>query len=287
MGYYMFDDEDADFILRSSHPKVDFRVHRAIVAVASPPLAGMLGIPQPSHDESSRSTPKETPYVEVSEDSTTLRTLLQLIYPIADRPTANTFSTIDDLISVFESAFKYDVDAAIVQLRMILIAPKWLESSPLRVYAVAMRWDLEDEAKVASKYTLRECLYDSPLLRDFNHTSGYALQRLVALHRTRSTAASELLTAAVVPSSSCRYCGATPPPWIVEWKRRAKEEMSSRPTTEVVFSLKFFGEIWSSAVISTDCKNGRDCENYKLWTPSIGAFFNQLKAKIDALPATI
>jgi hypothetical protein len=51
--------------------------------------------------------------------------------------------------------------------------------------------------------------------------------------------------------------------------------------------LKFFGEIWSSAVISTNCSNGINCENYRLWTPSIATFFNQLKARVDALSATI
>lgn len=304
----MFDDENADFILRAtgSRPQTDFRVHRAIIAVASPPLATMLALPQPPPppDTSTSLSPKTTstvekttptvektiPTVEVSETASVLQTLLQLIYPIADSPTPDTFRTIDELISVLEAAYKYDVDAAIVRLKIILISPKWLESSPLRVYAVTMRWDMEEEAKIASTHTLRESLGGIPLLNDFRHTSGLAFQRLASLHWSRSMAAQALVDNAGINSTTpCTSCGISigSVRWFMEWKVKAKEELALRPTTHVVFSLQFLGPIWAvTANPHSSCPNTL-CERNKIWSPALGTCFNTLKEKIDALSSTI
>jgi len=289
MAAYMFDDEDADFILRSSRPQTDFRVHRAIISIASPPLGAMLALPQPPCENPSPPTPALIPVVEVSESATTLRLLLQLIYPVAETPTPETFTTIDDLVSVFEAAYKYDVDGAIARLKMILVSPKWLESSPLRVYAIAMRWDMEEEAKIASKHTLREDLFGSPILKDFRHTSGLAFQRLALLHRSRSKAAQALVETATMPFNPCSSCrtNANPLQWFAEWKVEAKKELSLRPTTQVIFSLQFLGPIWAVPLNPTHICPSNICERNRTWSTASGTSFDALKAKIDALPSTI
>jgi len=284
----MFDAEDADFILRPTPPQIEFRVHRIILSVASSPFEAMLALPQPSSGATSELSTQPLPVVDVSENASTFRILLQMIYPTADVPTANTFRTIDELVSAFEAAFKYDVDAAIEHLRAILVSPKWLESVPLRVYAVAMRWNLEEEAKIASRYTLQESLLDSPPLPDFMHTSGYAFQRLVALHRTRSIAAQTIVESAVAPGQNCRSCSSSPAPWLPEWKNKAKEELALRPTTQVIFSLKFLGDTWAAVPPSNvSCNDMRNCERFKLWTPPLAALFESLETRIDRLAATI
>lgn len=298
MATYTFDDENADFILRAtgSRPQIDFRVHRAIIAVASPPLAAMLALPQPPSDTSTSTTAKPapavektTPTVEVSESASTLSILLQLIYPIPDPPTPETFPAIDDFISVLEAAYKYDIDGAISRLKTILISQKWLESSPLRVYAVAMRWDMEEEAKIASKYTLCKDLFGYPLLADFRHTSGLAFQRLALLHRSRSIAARTLIENATMPFTSCSSCrsNTSEVQWFIEWKAKAVEEVEVRPTTQLVFSLQFLGQIWALPPNPQNICSTANCERNKTWSAPVGVFFEKLKGKIDALASTI
>lgn len=68
----------ADVILRSSGPKVvEFRVHKAILSIASPVFEDMFSLPQPV-------TEKALPVCDVSEDAITVEALLRLVYPVEE-----------------------------------------------------------------------------------------------------------------------------------------------------------------------------------------------------------
>ena len=68
----------ADIILRSGGPKaVEFRAHRAILAIASPVFELMFSLPQPG-------TEKSLPVCDLSEDAKTVDGLLRLIYPVEE-----------------------------------------------------------------------------------------------------------------------------------------------------------------------------------------------------------
>jgi hypothetical protein len=67
---------DANLILRSSD-HVDFRVHKPILAMASPFFKNRLSLPQPIDSESDDGLP----VVQLSEDSELLTSLVSILYP--------------------------------------------------------------------------------------------------------------------------------------------------------------------------------------------------------------
>ncbi|KAI0269677.1 hypothetical protein BGY98DRAFT_1068191, partial [Russula aff. rugulosa BPL654] len=72
-----FDVPDANLIIRSSD-LVNFRVHKPVLAMASPVFTDLFSLPQPSDDESVDGLP----VVQLSEDSDLLKTLVSMLYPL-------------------------------------------------------------------------------------------------------------------------------------------------------------------------------------------------------------
>jgi len=73
-----FDDvPDANLIIRSSD-LIDFRVHKPVLAMASPFFKVLLSLPQPSDSPSIDGLP----VVQLYEDSELLNTLVSMLYPI-------------------------------------------------------------------------------------------------------------------------------------------------------------------------------------------------------------
>ena len=68
---------DANIIIRSSD-LVDFRVHKSVLAMASPFFRDLLSLPQPFDSESVDGLP----VIELSEDSELLNSLISLFYPV-------------------------------------------------------------------------------------------------------------------------------------------------------------------------------------------------------------
>ena len=72
-----FDIPDANFIIRSSD-NVNFRVHKSVLALASPFFKDLLSLPQPSDGE----TFDGLPIVQLSETSELLSSLVSMFYPV-------------------------------------------------------------------------------------------------------------------------------------------------------------------------------------------------------------
>jgi hypothetical protein len=68
---------DADLIIRSSD-LVNFRVHKSVLALASPFFKDLLSLPQPSESESVDGIP----VVQLPECSELLNCLVSMIYPV-------------------------------------------------------------------------------------------------------------------------------------------------------------------------------------------------------------
>ena len=184
MSSTYFSSPDADLVLRSGDPSpVDFHVHRCVLATASPFFRDMLSLPQAPSEK------VEVPVVPVSENYRTLEGLLRFVYPMPDPPV----ETLDEISSLLGAATKYDMTAAIDVLRRLLVAPQYVQASPTRVYAIASRYDLEEEAKIASRHTLGIDVLNCPLHEDLKYITAYAYHRLLNLHKRRAEAALELL----------------------------------------------------------------------------------------------
>lgn len=266
-----FDYPDADLILCSSSPDaVQFRVHKCVLAASSVFFEHMFSLPQGPAEGAS------LPVVDVAESAHTLENLLRLIYPVP-RPNID---SLDELVVVLEAATKYELAAAIEHLRILLVQPQHVLSDPLRVYAIACRFELEEESKIASRHTLQIKVTECPLSEDLKYISAYQYHRLLDLHRRRAVAAVELLV--YENEVKCMMCNGThygdfyPPKWWKNWEARAKTELHERPATDVIFSWAFLAE---SANAGCERCGGSIMDAH--W------FLEKLKNKIDALPSTI
>ncbi|RDB20048.1 hypothetical protein Hypma_012998 [Hypsizygus marmoreus] len=273
MGVQVFDAPDADIVLISCEEQdpTQFRVHRCILSAASPFFHDMFTLPQNETEQRSPSN------ILVTETRDTLHTLLEFVYPV-ENPV---ISSLDELVPILGAAIKYDFTAVIGSLRKLLVSPQFARGEPTRVYAIASRFDLEEEAQIASKYTLSINVLDAPLSEDLKYITAFSYHRLLDLHRRRVRAAIDMLK--LPQDIKCMQCNGSTfsvyatPKWWYEFERRAREELSVRPTTDVIFGMEFLAQV----AIAAGCPRcaGSVLDSWK--------FLEDLKRRIDELPATI
>jgi hypothetical protein len=275
-GLYEFTAPDADVVLVSHPDATEFRVHRCILAAASPLFRDMFTLPQPP--SSPRST-DNLPVIPVTENRTILDNLLRFVYPTPDPP----ISTLDELSSLIGAAVKYDFNAVVTTLSTLLVSPTFVEPSPTRAYAIACRYELEEAAKQASRCTLIVDILDKGCPpEDLKNITALSYHRLLEFHRGRSRAAQDLLKVNN-DLKKCVQCNGSglgvflPPKWWKEFAHCAKEELRIRPTTDVIFQMEFLAR----AAFAAGCLRCFECllESHK--------FLTDMKDKIDELPATI
>ncbi|KAJ7117845.1 hypothetical protein C8R44DRAFT_708179 [Mycena epipterygia] len=181
-----FNDVAADIIVRSSTDNVDFRVHKAFLAIASPVFRDMLSLPQPGDiqtDASGVHMKDGLHIVPVDEDKATLGTLLRMCYPawmLLD--CEQLFPTTEILLAVFVAARKYAMDGIERQVRAELVAPRFIDPNPLRIYALAVQHGLFDEAKICAKYTLRTPVLGRDYIAELESITAGAYHRLQEYH---------------------------------------------------------------------------------------------------------
>ncbi|KAI0722289.1 hypothetical protein C8T65DRAFT_628864 [Cerioporus squamosus] len=265
---------DADLVLRSNASdkgseddsiSINFHVHRCVLSAASPFFEALLSLPQPRAEN------------ESGIPGPILETILGYIYPLPDPR----IDTLDELAQVLEVARKYDFTSVSDHLRRSLVAARFLEACPLRVYAIASRYDFDEEANIASKATLAAGLDNMPLHDDLKSMSGFAYHCLLQLHQRRARDATALLE--LPDDVRCMSCNGRrdtvnqPPRWWAHYKEAAREELLARPTSDVVCSLSFL----QRAALASGCERCAGSILSSSW------FFDQLRRRIDALPATV
>ena len=268
---HRFDSPDADIILQTIDHN-EFYVHSSILAAASPFFHDMFTLPQGNIEK------RPIAEILVSELSDVLDTLLRLVYPIPDP----TISSLEELALILEAAIKYDFATAITFLRRHLIStPHFLQMSPIRVYALACRYGLDEEMKIASRYTLSIDMLDAPPLDDLKYITGYSYHRLLNFHRQQSKAAQNLIQ--ILSTIKCMQCNGSvytlhgSPKWWFEFEKAAKAELAMRPTTDVIFGMEFLFNVAKEA----------DCSRCPESVLDSWKFLRDLKESIDALPATL
>jgi len=136
-----FDNAQADFVLRSSNKvPVDFRVSKAILAVASPVFADMFNIPSQE--------PRDNTPVTVSEDSEALDLSLRHIYPVRSPKVTH----IRQVRKLAEFADKYQVEALEEVVATLLVDT--IDSDPVGVYVIAVTYGYKEIGKVAARASL-------------------------------------------------------------------------------------------------------------------------------------
>ena len=262
MVLYDFQAPDADATLRSSDEK-EFHVHKIILSLASPVFRGMFGLPQPTG-----SLP-QIPIVDVTESSDILQPFIQYLYPCSPPkvPDVTMWS------ALYIVADKYQAEGVMDSLRNIL--PKFLETSPLRVYALASRWGLEEEARTASTRTLALDILRDFAREDAELMGGAACHKLFLLHLNRREAVQTFIVRHPRPTSpigtTCP-CPATP---LVNFILTLCHRVGTRP-------LVTLGEVHEVANRQAWPKNcGRKC---RFSHGSMNKYFRSLARGISELP---
>jgi hypothetical protein len=169
-----FDVQHADIILRSTD-NVDFKTFKCLLSFASPFFEAMFSLPQHSSNDEIKDG---LPVVQVPECSEALRTLLLFCHPGC----APVLPDLRQFPTILGPAIKYDMQGVVARIRSMLIAPQFIEKEPLRVFAIATRFNLDDEAILAAKQTLNFPFFPRKYELELEDITAGALHRLQTYH---------------------------------------------------------------------------------------------------------
>jgi hypothetical protein len=165
----------------------------------------MFRLPQVAQGDNSNEMRDGLPVVEVTEEKKTLEILLSMSYPMA---AANppVVDALEEAVSLLEAAIKYDFVKAEKKAREWLIAPQILEEDPVRVYMIACRYRLKDEAMVAARSTLGWPIFDRPDEPELEHVTGAQLCRLFRYNQACQAAMKRVIEDMSPQFPCCRVC---------------------------------------------------------------------------------
>lgn len=182
-----FDSPQADVIIRSSD-NVDFRVIKLFLSFASPFFRDMFALPQMPEGENSNEMSDGLPLITVTETSKTLESLFLLCYPVTtvDPPV---LELLEDVHALLDAATKYSVEGVERRVKQWLVAPRFLCTDPVRVFAIACRYKLQEEAIAAAKASFRQPLLRRPYGAELELITGGQLYQLLHYHERCMAAA--------------------------------------------------------------------------------------------------
>ncbi|KAK7685109.1 hypothetical protein QCA50_011948 [Cerrena zonata] len=117
----------------------------------------------------------------VPESDATMETILRFVCPVDDP----VLQDMDDVSDVLTASLKYNIPYVTTKIRQILVSPRFMSEEPVRVYAIARRYGLNEEANIAARHSLRFPM-NWPAYEEFEHISGKMYHELVALHQNTS-----------------------------------------------------------------------------------------------------
>ena len=304
----MFASLDADVTLRSTQGTL-YRVDSMVLRATSELFDTMFSLPQPYRDPSS--SPFSEP-LDVYEDDFVVECLLRIIHGFSI-PEWQSLCSLNEVLHVAE---KWDTPGPISALRQQFgAASRFVKEDPLRCYAIAKHFEWKEEARLASRHSLRLDLADPRHSAILDHLSPKDARSLLRLHQRRREVFKELLNSphrfiagnryvftllldrnpilnAFISARGqfhCARCGITEvsnSTWL-ELKRRMFQEIDRRPLGDTLVSaLMSEGSggwteamaCWESRCFKSDC----GALNYDRLTT-----LRQIQACLDVLPDAV
>ena len=176
-----FTTPDGDVIIRAGQEPSsahDFQIHKFILSLASPVFKDMFTIPQPS-DRNQDKKP-DTPVVDIPDSPEVFDIILRFIYPGVEPPKIADVTT---LTALFSAADKYDIASIYPVLRESL--KTFLPGDSFRVYVMACRFGLLEEAKEATRVSTSRSVVKQDYGETVQHISGPDLYRFVRFVQER------------------------------------------------------------------------------------------------------
>jgi hypothetical protein len=148
-----FGDGGADVILRSSD-NVDFYVLKSFMEYSSSVFKDMFRAAQgePGKNEEKKDGLR---VIFTSDTAETWKILLRFLYP-SHAAGSPTLDSLDECPRVMESLRNYGMKRAEKLIIADLVAPRFVETEPLRVFALACHYGLDEEARIAARQTLHK-----------------------------------------------------------------------------------------------------------------------------------
>ncbi|OSD02539.1 hypothetical protein PYCCODRAFT_1467596 [Trametes coccinea BRFM310] len=288
MGPAPFNSPHADLTIRTL-TDTTFMVHRSILAAASPVLAAKIA--SVAKNSTARQDTvvgqdfSELCEIALPESDFVVETLLRFIYPLPDPVLLD----LDDLVDVYVAATeRYSIAYATAALQRALSSPRFLDQDPVRVYAIAQRFALEELAKDATRSALKHPS-DWPNYEEFRNMSADHYHSLLTTHRriAREAAvcvASPFLFQRARPvmlanmSSRASVCSKSFTCWWEKYVERAKPVLLDTPTSDKVCSPAFVAGLATHIA----CQS---CREALLTTVLPNGYIQLVKEALDALPA--
>ncbi|RDB18928.1 hypothetical protein Hypma_014379 [Hypsizygus marmoreus] len=279
--HHIFNSPDGDVILCSTESTF-YRLPSYVLRHTTGLFRTMLSPPEGfgEHSEGQEAEP-----IMVEEKDNIVERLLRLISGL-ETPKWESFDELEAVISLAE---KWDAPGPLSIIRSAITAPVFL-TEPLRLYVLATRFGWDEEARLASTYTLTLALYDETHASQLQRLSPKDLMRLLGFHRRRRDDfktfidRDERFNAGNAMDCFCSGCGEKIDnhTWR-ELKGRMFYEMDQRPLGDTLYGLDM--EEWPESVACWTAKCGKkECGrlNYNKLTT-----LRDIKASIDRLPTTI
>ena len=171
---------EATIIVRSSD-KVNFRVHKPVLALSSPFFKDLLSLPQPSDSE----LVDGLPVVSLPEDAGLLNSLISLLYPITPA-IPGSYQRVFALLTVCQ---KYEMEEVQSNIRSAIKLGKFpapVKAEGFRAYAIASSLGLVPEAEDAARLTLGQPMTFESLGEGLRSFKGRALYDLIR-YRSKNT----------------------------------------------------------------------------------------------------
>ncbi|KAJ7281423.1 hypothetical protein C8J57DRAFT_1297575 [Mycena rebaudengoi] len=229
-----------DVIIRSAD-KVLFHTHKLLLSLQSPFFENMFTLPQ--SPDSSEEVPQT---IDVSEDSNVLANLLRCCDPRCGTPELETF---EEIQRVLEAAVKYDMGHIESRVADLLKAPKFVETSPVRVYAIAILHKREGLARLAAFHSLNVKMEERPNPKELKLISAASLQHLHDYFFACSTAARS--AALLEPGIKFQGVWRMPHPgvwslvcpWWAHYMNLVAEKLRDRPSGATVMNAYITGSV--------------------------------------------
>ncbi|KAH9887347.1 hypothetical protein C8Q73DRAFT_713695 [Cubamyces lactineus] len=278
-----FNDGAADLVIKSA-AETEFMVYRSILAAASPVLADRItAAAERAAAEAQQTAPGSRLQIDLPESDFVLETLLRFIYPVPDPVLLD----LDDIADVYNAAAnKYSVACATFALTTALGSPRFLDAEPVRVYALAKRFGIDDLARIATLAALRHPAEWTDY-EEFQNMSAQDYHSLLSTHRRIARDAVACLSSDAILHSSFTslypgvpYRGKLPSDqcWYTKFKECGQKVLLEAPTSDRVCSPGFVVQM------ATEIQCER-CRYIFLRALLPGSYVEKLKAAIDALPA--
>jgi hypothetical protein len=172
-----FNVPDANVIIRSSD-LVDFRIHKSVLALASPFLGDLPSLPRTSDSESVDGLP----VVELPEDSELLNSLVSLLYPVCP-VIPNSYEKVLYLLAACQ---KYEMVSVLSSIRAKVKCGEFPEPRGVEAftaYAIAASEGLVPEMESAARQTLDHPMTFKALGKRLRLFEGWALRDLASFRR--------------------------------------------------------------------------------------------------------